>query len=90
MRQALDGVGVPKAAFVQYRRRCRAETMASHFVLFKAETAKGGVDCVFAHRDAMRPAHFHFFGWERPNALLKVEVGPFRRTKLAGAHKSQS
>ena len=45
----LDGVGVPQARLVQYRRRRRTKAMTCHFVLCEAEPAQGGVDRVFRH-----------------------------------------
>jgi hypothetical protein len=45
----LDGIGVPKAAFIEYRRSGRAEPVSGHFFLFEAQPPQGGIDRVFAH-----------------------------------------
>src|SRR5208283_3723673 len=40
-------------------------------------------------RNAMRSAHFHFLGRDRPKRAVEVELGPFRGSKFTRANKSQ-
>jgi hypothetical protein len=52
---ALDGVGLPQAALIEHGRSCRAEAMASHFVLGEAQATQRGVYGVFGHATLATP-----------------------------------